>query len=133
MADTFARWVRRRLQAPRPIARAGSVGSEGMTRLEAGRLRTARRASAPSPRLSAGRLLRRPRPGGRPQPRPGVPKSPGGILDRRSGLPGKLPHQKLLFSGYAYFLTSAKEVGDAPEGRIQKDESERRSEAPQRL
>ena len=64
MADTFAPWLRRRPQAPRPIARAGSVGSEEMTRLEAGRLRTARRASGPSLRLSTGRLLRRPRAAG---------------------------------------------------------------------
>jgi len=51
MADTFAHGVRRRPQAPRPIAQACSVRSEEMTRLEAGRLRTTRRASGPSPRL----------------------------------------------------------------------------------
>src|SRR5213592_4796741 len=102
MADTFASWLRRRL--------------------EPGRLRTTRRASGPSPRLSAGRLLRPPRPGGRPNPRSGVAKSPGGILDRRHGLPGKLSHSKLLISGYANHLIPTKEVGDAPEGRIQEDE-----------
>ena len=64
MADTVAHGVRRRPQAPRPIAQACSVRSEEMTRLEAGRLRTARRASGPSLRLSTGRLLRRPRAAG---------------------------------------------------------------------
>ena len=48
MADTFAHGVRRRLQAPRPIAQACSVRSEG-TGLEVGRLPTAHRASGPSP------------------------------------------------------------------------------------
>ncbi len=52
MADTFAHGVRRRpqaFQAPRPIAQACSVRSEGMTGLEVGRLPTAHRASGPSP------------------------------------------------------------------------------------
>jgi len=132
MADTFAPRLRRRLkafQAPRPIAQAWGVRSEVMIGLEADRLQTAHRASGQFPRLSVECLLRRPRATGRPYPRPGVAKSPGGFLDRRPGLPGKLSDQKLLFSGYAFFLTSAKEVGDAPEGRIQEDEPERRGEA----
>ena len=57
MADTFAHGVRRRpqaLQAPRPIAQACSVRSEGMTGLEAGRLPTAERASGPSPAGTSG-------------------------------------------------------------------------------
>src|SRR5436309_5551642 len=109
MADTFAPWLRRRPQA--------------------GRFQTSHRASGQSPRLSVGRLLRRPGAGGRPNPRSGVAKSPGGILDRRPGLPGKLSHSKLLISGYAHLLIPTKEIGDAPEGRIQEDEPERGGEA----
>src|SRR5439155_19606650 len=56
MADTFAHGVRRRPQAPRPIAQACSVRSEGMTGLEVGRLPTAHRASVPSPAGASGAL-----------------------------------------------------------------------------
>src|SRR6059058_659203 len=80
MADTFAHGVRRRpqaLQAPRPIAQACSVRSEGMTGLEVGRLPTAHRASGPSPAGTSGAS---------PTGRPALSgKAAGGFINTAAG------------------------------------------------
>ena len=55
MADTFAHGVRRRPQAPRPIAQARGLRPEGIPGL-VGRLQTADRASVPSPAGASGAL-----------------------------------------------------------------------------
>ena len=78
MSDSFALWVET-LQAPRWIAPAWSIRSEGIASLEAARLQADHRASGPYHRLRLGRLLRRPRTEGRPNPRYRAPKSPGGF------------------------------------------------------
>ena len=88
MPDTFAHGVRRRPQAPRPIAQACSVRSEGMTGLEVGRLPTAHRASGPSPAGTSGAS-----PTGRPafsglSLPPLCGKAAGGFMNTAAGLLG---------------------------------------------
>src|SRR5439155_8403643 len=62
----------------------------------------------------------------RPVPPAAVRKGRWGIYEHRCRAFRKRWGSKLLISG---ILTSGWEVSDAPEGRIQKDEPERRSEA----
>src|SRR5438477_8330089 len=130
MPDTFAHGVRRRPQAPRPIAQACSVRSEGMTGLEAGRLPTAHRASGPSPAGTSGASpTSRPAFSGLSLP-PLCGKAAGGFMNTAAGLLGSGGNRNYSFQG---ILTCGWEVSDAPEGRIQEDEPERGGEAPHRL
>ena len=105
MADTFAHGVRRRpqaLQAPRPIAQACSVRSEGMTGLggQPPPDRSPRLGSIP--RRHVRRLAHRSTGILRPVPPAAVRKGRWGIYEHRCGAFRKRWESKLFISGYPY-------------------------------
>src|SRR5439155_287211 len=99
MPDTFAHGVRRRPQAPRPIAQACSVRSEGMTGLEVGRLPDRSPRLGSIPRRHVRRLAHRSTGILRPVPPAAVRKGRWGIYEHRCGAFRKRWESKLLILG----------------------------------